>query len=322
MHPCILSWGTAPPCHVTQVRRFQDKPYHTEMAKVTIVTTVFNGSRYVRDCINSVLPQSYQDYEMIVLDDGSTDGTVDVLRQVNHPRIHLHYEPRRGRAKALNLAVKRSSSDYVAILDSDDLMLANRLKLQVAYLDSHPKVGLVGYRNTMIIDEHGELLQVGTLPGTRDELRSALSWGNPFSHSGVMFRRKLFDRIKGYDERLSCSFDRDLYIRLSPDCEMASLPGAGCKHRCHGAQYFEHMRWGQKIGSQILVQCRAVKYLGVPLTSILIPLLWPLASRLPASIKNELRTACTYLLTPRHRHTPSQRVLDYHQPSRARPRES
>ena len=157
------------------------------MTKVSVITTVYNGERFIRECVESTLSQDCDDFEVLVLDDGSTDGTQEALSQMADPRLKTHFRPHEGRGQALNEAVELSVGEYVAILDADDVALPNRLSLQAAYLDSHSEVGIVGSASSLQIDEDGRLKRHDLKPPKSDaEMRKELQKARcPFPHSSV-----------------------------------------------------------------------------------------------------------------------------------------
>src|SRR5437667_69069 len=128
------------------------------MPKVSVVCASFNHEKFVRDAIMSVLTQSFQDFELLITDDGSADDTVAAIRAIDDPRIALAAFPRNyGACIALNHAVARAKGQYVAVLNSDDLFLPGKLERQVAFLDAHPDIGAV-FANQTFIGEDGKAL--------------------------------------------------------------------------------------------------------------------------------------------------------------------
>src|SRR5215470_10311500 len=110
--------------------------------KVSVVVKSYNHDAYVGETIQSVLDQSFQDFEIVVTDDGSSDGTPDVVRAFSDPRIHLEVFPHnRGISHAINATIARARGTYIAILNSDDFALPGRLERQAAFLDAHPDIG-------------------------------------------------------------------------------------------------------------------------------------------------------------------------------------
>src|SRR5258708_6145009 len=114
------------------------------MPRVSVFMPSYNHASYVATAIKSIQEQSFQDFEIVVTDDGSTDGTADIIAQLNEPRLRLHrYVANRGAVSATNDAIRRSTGDYLSLLNSDDVFLPHKLERQVAFLDANPTIGAV-----------------------------------------------------------------------------------------------------------------------------------------------------------------------------------
>ena len=109
------------------------------MPIVSVVTTFYNASSTIRDTIESIIESDFDDFEIILVDDGSTDDSNEIILEINDVRIHLHKPGRIGRSLALNLGLDKAIGKYIAILDADDLCLPSRFSIQASMLDSHPK---------------------------------------------------------------------------------------------------------------------------------------------------------------------------------------
>jgi glycosyltransferase involved in cell wall biosynthesis len=194
------------------------------MPRVSVVCASFNHEKYVRAAIDSVLTQSFGDFELIVIDDCSADGTVAALRAVADPRLSVAVLPRNlGACIALNHAVHRARGEYVAVLNSDDLFLPGRLERQVAFLDAQPNVGAV-FTPAVLIGEDGEphdgeghkdsiLLRAENR--TRHEwLRWMFYNGNALCHPSVLLRRSIYQQIGPYNPALAQLPDLEFWVRL------------------------------------------------------------------------------------------------------------
>ena len=201
--------------------------------KVSVILPSYNGARFVRKAIDSVLAQTYGDYEVIVVDDGSTDNTYEVLASYAST-IHYIRQENQERAVARNNGVAASKGEYIAFLDSDDLLLPHKLAAQVAVLDAQPSVGLVasGYQ---YIDSDGAILREERpwLGNPQISLETLLFYGLTVIHA-VLMRRSWFDMIGGFDPRFSGPEDIDLWFRLSlAGCLMVWEPSIVCQYRIH-----------------------------------------------------------------------------------------
>jgi glycosyltransferase involved in cell wall biosynthesis len=135
------------------------------MARVSVVMSVFNGERFLREAVDSILGQTYRDLELIVIDDGSADGSGEILAQRRQADARLRVFPQAnmGLTRSLNRGVELSTGEYVARMDADDLSEPRRFERQVAFMDAHPDVGLLGtaYRE---IDGEGRVLGTKVFP--------------------------------------------------------------------------------------------------------------------------------------------------------------
>lgn len=200
------------------------------MPRVTVLMTVYNNARYVGEAIESILAQSWPDFEFLIIDDGSSDGSRDLLAHyaTQDERIRLHFNAQNlGLARALNLGLSLARGDYVARMDDDDCSLPERLARQVAYLDAHPQVAALG-TDWAQMDGEGQLLNdgqpvygLGASPAYADWL---LQWHNPLAHASVMLRRSVLEAHGlRYDPTFSVTEDYDLWTRLAQHGQLARL---------------------------------------------------------------------------------------------------
>lgn len=191
------------------------------MPTVSVVIPLYNTEKYIEETIASVLAQSYRDFELIVVDDGSTDESVELCRQFRDPRLRLISQENRGLAGARNAGIHHARGRYVALLDADDLWHPDKLALHVAHLERRPKVG-VSYSQSAFMDDEGRsmgLLQSPKLTGVK---AAHILCRNPVGNgSAPMIRKAVFDAIAFAGERRKqtkdCYFDEDL--RQSEDIE-------------------------------------------------------------------------------------------------------
>jgi glycosyltransferase involved in cell wall biosynthesis len=184
---------------------------------------VHNGEPWLADAVGSILAQTLSDLELIVVDDGSTDGTHERLATIREPRLHVLRQSRRGQTAALNRGLHAARAPLIARIDADDVALPERLARQAAFLAGHPEVGLLGTAAHEITPA-GAIVRTLTPPDDDQGLRRALMRANPFIHSSVMFRRALLDAVGHYDESFAVAQDYDLWLRMSRLTRLASLP--------------------------------------------------------------------------------------------------
>ncbi len=190
---------------------------------ISVLMAVHNGAPWVKEAVASVLQQSEADLELIVIDDGSTDETRDLLDTVSDSRMRVVRQARAGLTVSLNRGLRLARAPLIARLDADDLARPERLAKQRAFLAARPHVGLLG-TGALETDAAGRELARIVPPQSDAELRRVLIRKNPFVHSSVMMRRAVVEDVGGYDERLPVAQDYDLWMRMSRVTALANLP--------------------------------------------------------------------------------------------------
>lgn len=188
--------------------------------RVTVIIPVFNRIDYLEETINSVVEQDYSDIELIVIDDGSTDGGFELLQEIQsqYEMVLLFHEGRinRGQSAAINLGLKQSTGEFIAILDSDDLFLPNKLSIQVKALEENPDVGLV-YGRGKAIDSKGvflyDMLDVSHIE-TNDPNKMLLDCYFLLPQNSLV-RSAVYDEVGQFDEELRSGQDHDMLIRMA-----------------------------------------------------------------------------------------------------------
>lgn len=192
--------------------------------RVSVFIPAWNRERWVVPAVESVLAQSFADFECIVLDDGSTDGTVAAVTAIDDPRVRLERnEKNLGIPRTRNRGIDLARGEYLALLDSDDLSLPTRLAAQVAFLDAHPDVAAVGaWARAMRADGRPER-RVHRCPESHRGLAFSLCFRCAPRQSTMMIRRELLAAAR-YDEQCEVSQDLELFGRLARDHEIRALP--------------------------------------------------------------------------------------------------
>jgi glycosyltransferase involved in cell wall biosynthesis len=188
------------------------------MPRVSVIIPTFNCGQFIGRTLNSVFAQTYGDYEVIVVDDGSTDDTRDIVTAFEG-RVHYYYQPNRGQASARNVAVDKANGEFIAYLDADDLWHPHKLERQVAYLDTHADRGLV-HSDWAFIDENDNLLVPAHLrntgrSGPEGHCASQLFRWCGIQTPAVMERRHCLDELGPFDERLKAVEDYLRWILLA-----------------------------------------------------------------------------------------------------------
>lgn len=183
------------------------------MPKVSFITTFYNAEKTIASSLSSMLNQTYQDIEVIAVDDGSSDNSSQIINGFSDSRIKLISEGKLGRAKALNKGLERARGEFIAILDADDLALPHRLERQVSFIESNPKLALV-FSNVYLIDSKENLLGETHFPTQTEAITESLIKLNPFAHSSVLFRKAAAVQAGGYNDRCERSIDYNFYLEL------------------------------------------------------------------------------------------------------------
>lgn len=201
---------------------------------VSVVTSVYNGEMYLSESIESILQQSYSDFEFIIIDDGSNDRTPEILNSyTTDSRIIILTNPKKlGLSKSFNIGIKNSSGEYIARHDADDISMKNRLTVQKTYLDQHQDVSILASSN-IYINQLGEIISVANRGADANINHWRLFFSNPIIHSSTMYRKSQILSLGGYDENLTHSEDYDLWCRAAKKFSIIQLPDILVKFRKH-----------------------------------------------------------------------------------------
>lgn len=205
--------------------------------KVTVLMGVYNGETYLREAIESILAQTFTDFEFVIIDDGSTDKSLEIIKSYTDPRIRLVRNPKNMRLiYTLNRGLDLAKGEYVARMDADDISDPTRLEKQVTFLDNHSKVGVCGTYVRIFTRIPG----VGVtpkFPTKSEEIKATLLFENAVQHPAVMLRKKILDK---YMVRYSSDFlhieDYELWVRLAKYCDFAIIPEVLLFYRLHAKQ--------------------------------------------------------------------------------------
>jgi len=189
--------------------------------RVSVVMPAFNQAKYVGDAVRSVIDQTCSDWELVVVDDGSSDATAAIVEQWNDARIRVVRQTNSGTSAARNVGIAETTGEYVAFLDGDDLFAPAKLAAHVAFLDRHPHAGL-SYGARVEIDETGRAVGLARLPESVSLTTILLEF--PFAPSDIVVRRRWLGAVGGFRPEFVVNEDRDLYVRLAlAGCECAAL---------------------------------------------------------------------------------------------------
>ncbi len=203
------------------------------MAKVAVIMACYNARQYLAEAIGSVLNQTYRDFQLIVVNDGSTDGSAEYLEERRRfdPRMIVAHQKNQGQQAAANLAISISDSEYIARMDADDITPEDRLAKQVAFLDKNRAVGLSGGQIMRMGSKKAGL--ISNLPIIHEEIvQGLLKNQHTMCNATTMFRRKLFQQIGGYWKH-NISEDWDMFLRIAQISRLANQPDCFLSYRLH-----------------------------------------------------------------------------------------
>ncbi len=263
----------------------------TNAPTISVVMSVYNGETFVAEAIESILRQTFAGFELVIVDDGSTDQTAAILNKFRlaDPRIRVLTQPRIGLARATNTGIAAAKGKYIARLDADDLAEPHRLEMQLAYLQEHPEVGLLG--SAYYILRKGVLgARPRPMPLEDARLRRSLVRRNPFMHSSVMIPRRVFDVVGVYNEKLPIMLDHDLFIRIAREFRVANLAEPLAIKRVHDDAYFQSRShtWG-KFAAKVRLRWRAWRAFSRPVTDLRFVVIKPLTWYLLVHVKRPVR---------------------------------
>jgi GT2 family glycosyltransferase len=205
------------------------------MPKVSVIIPAYNHVAYIDQCIRSVMAQTYSDYEIIVVDDGSTDGTVDVVRNYGN-QITLIEQKNSGTQAARNTAIRAASGEFLALLDSDDAWLPNKLEREMEALERLPQAGLV-YSLAYMVDLSGNILFDGKPMGTpisdpERAFEELVLWDKIPTLTAIM-RKECLNQIGGFDETYVGAADWDMWLRIAHKWPVVCVPECLALYRIH-----------------------------------------------------------------------------------------
>lgn len=209
---------------------------------------VYNTSRYVAEAVESILAQTFADFELLIVDDGSTDGSPGILRSLaeKDTRIRLVCRENRGVCATRNEILSMAQGEFIAVMDSDDVALPHRFETQVAYLNSHPECLAVG-TGALLIDTDGDPINELPLESEHEAIDAAHMKGfcGAICHTSTLFRRDAVLAVGGYAEDVPGAEDYDLYLKLAERGRLHTLPRVLVKYRQHLASIGYSGRLGQ-----------------------------------------------------------------------------
>ncbi|WP_347272951.1 glycosyltransferase [Candidatus Kuenenia sp.] len=215
--------------HNERVRRFYGNqwnayiPIDIDNPKISVVMSVYNGGKYLEDSVKSILTQTYQDFEFIIVNDASTDDSLEIIKKIEDCRLRIITNPENlGLTKSLNKGIKTARGKYIARMDADDISLPHRFETQINFLEKNPDYALVG-SSYYQIDTDNKIHTLINVLTDNVLIKQGLTKQNWFGHGSVMMRKDVFLQVGGYDERFKLAQDYDLWLRIAESHKVANI---------------------------------------------------------------------------------------------------
>ena len=235
------------------------------MPKVTVLMAVHNGEPYLQQAVQSILGQSFQDFEFLIVDDASTDNSGKLLSGLSNAKVRIIANGKQlGLSSSLNQGIEASEGTYIARMDHDDISLPERLWKQTAFLDAHPEVDVIGsWAQTLGLQP----AQIWRYPTLDEDIRSEFIFNSSLVHGSVMLRKATFDRHQlRYDATIARAQDYELWTRAAPQIRFANLDAVLVQYRIHPEQAGSKYGTEQRAVAEKVRQ-REIARLGVEATS-------------------------------------------------------
>ncbi|NOT49906.1 MAG: glycosyltransferase [Chitinophagaceae bacterium] len=223
--------------------------------KLTVLIPAYNVEAYIAEAIRSVLAQTFTDYELLIIDDGSTDNTVAEIRKFNDHRIRLIEAPHEGFAATLNRGIREAKGYYIARFDADDICCPDRLKVQYDFMISHPEYILTG-TDADYVDMKGEHIFTYTYKGYSDEeIRQLSPVVCPFSHTTIMYKKEEVIKAGGYNMHSPTFEDHLLWLNMIPMGKVCNIRQSLVKVRFNPESFTIDEKWRGKTWIKLKHKC-------------------------------------------------------------------
>ena len=204
--------------------------------KLTVVIPVYNAEQYIEETIHSVLTQTYRDFEVVIVNDGSTDRTREIIDEIaqSDERIRIINKPNTGVCETRNKGADEAKANYLCFLDADDIFLPTNLEMKVAFLEQNPDIGLV-HADVALIDEHSNKINQILSGKSGDILDDLLLWNGTCipAPSSIMVRREVFEKVGKWDASFSTAADQDFFFRVAAHYKIGRIPEVLTQYRIH-----------------------------------------------------------------------------------------
>lgn len=226
---------------------------------ITVIMPVYNSEHYIREAIESILNQTFTDFQFLIIDDASTDQTISIINSYKDPRIDLIEKPKNtGYTKSLNLGLKKARGKYIARMDSDDISLPERFEKQVAFLEANLEYALCGTSYSILGND-----RLIAVPNSYEEIKINLLWGNCIAHPTVMLRNEVLKKYGlEYNPKMEPSEDYDLWVKLLPKGKLHNLKEELLLYRMHNSSV-SRQRASEQENTAIKVKLKLIQNLDI-----------------------------------------------------------
>jgi glycosyltransferase involved in cell wall biosynthesis len=235
--------------------------------EVSVVMSIYNGLPYMSEAIESILNQTFSEFEFIIVDDGSADGSLDVMKSYRDDRITIVQQEHKGLIPSLNNAINKARTSLICRMDADDISLPHRLQVQYRWMLENPNVAVLG-TGCRCVDSHGRLTSKKSTFSSNHEqvLKNVLKArkGGSIIHPTVMMRRNSVIRAGGYHDRFPVCEDLDLWLRLSKFSKIHVIPDVLLLYRIHKGGVCFSKRETQLLSGILARVCYYLRQEGLP----------------------------------------------------------
>lgn len=232
------------------------------MPKISVIMPAYNAEKYIKEAMDSILEQTWGDFEFIVLNDCSKDRTEEIILSYADERIvYVRNEKNLGVAATLNKGLGLAKGEYIARMDADDISMPDRFEKQVAYLDAHPEVAVLG--GLVEIFDENEKTTLRNYCAAPEQIKIDLLFASALAHPSVMMRREVISGLGGYDRDFEGLEDYELWCRVAENHDIAICPELLLRYRIHSAQVTQQMS-PRKEAVRQRIRARHLRQLGLP----------------------------------------------------------
>ena len=236
--------------------------------RITVLMSVYNGEKHLSEAIDSILQQTFTDFEFLIIDDGSLDNTRAILQRYSKKdgRIRVvRNDKNLGLTKSLNLGIDLAKGEYIARMDADDISLPTRFARQVAFMDTHPKVGVVG---SYTLKQYKENSRIAKNPCTHEMIHAGLLTGPKIFHPTAFIRAAILRRHHiYYTNEFTYAQDFDLWVKIAKHADLANIPEVLCHQRIHENSISNSNRQEQDYFAARIRQTQLEEILGTTISS-------------------------------------------------------